>query len=253
MSYKTTAYEARDHVAYLTLARPENGNCLNEALLNEIADACERAADDKEIRAVMLRANGEAFCLGWDASQRDERLRLARLADGFKCIAKLPKPVIAVIQGDALSAGLELALACDIRIAAESARFGLPEVGEGSIPVAGGTQRLPRLVGRANALQMILTAEPVDAAKALRYGLVNAAAPAETCLAVAEAIAAGIAVQGPIAVEYAKEAIARGTDLTLEQALRLETELTIILQTTDDRAEGVRAFLEKRLPHFNGR
>ncbi len=161
--------------------------------------------------------------------------------------------MVCAVQGDALSAGLELALACDVRIAAAGARFGFPETGMGVVPMGGGTQRLARLVGRGKALEMILTAEPIDAEAALAAGLVSAVVPGDRLAAEAEAVALRIAERGPIAVRYAKEAISRGLEMTLEQALRYENDLTIILQTTEDRAEGVRAFLEKRQPEFKGR
>jgi len=139
-----------------------------------------------------------------------------------------------------------------LRVLPEEARFACPETGHGVIPWAGGTQRLPRIVGRGRALEMILTGEAVDAQEALRIGLVSQVLPRGRLLAGAEALAGRIADRGPIAVRYAKEAVSRGLDMTLEQALRYETDLTIILQTTEDRAEGVRAFLEKRTPRFKG-
>jgi enoyl-CoA hydratase len=224
-------------------------------MLYELAEACEKAADDSEVRVVTVAAQGEDFCLGWDYDEVDAsaRLHLAKQADGFRFLAQITKPTIAIIQGDAVSAGLELALACDIRIAGSAARFGLPEVSRGLLPAAGGTQRLPRLIGRAKALEMVLTSETIDADEAYRYGLVNRVALEEQLLAEAESLARQIAERGPIALQYAKEAAARGRDIPLDQALRLETELTIILQTTEDRAEGMRAFLEKRKPRFRGR
>jgi enoyl-CoA hydratase/carnithine racemase len=162
------------------------------------------------------------------------------------------QPVICAVNGDATSAGLELALACDLRIAAEGARFSLPETASGLLPMAGGSQRLPRLVGRGEALRLLLLAEPIDAAEALRIGLVSAVVPGERLLAEAEALAFRLASRGPIALRYAKEAVRRGLEQPLDQALRFETDLTVILQTTEDRAEGVRAFLEKREPRFRG-
>jgi enoyl-CoA hydratase len=175
------------------------------------------------------------------------------LNDPFGCLAELSRPVVCALTGDAFSAGLELALACDVRIAAEGAEFGLPETAMGMVPMGGGTQRLARLVGRGKALEMILTAEPIDAAEALRVGLVNAVLPREKVVAEAEEIARRVAERGPLAVRYAKEAVLRGMEMPLEQGLRYETDLTVIIQTTEDRAEGVRAFLEKRKPEFRGR
>jgi len=148
--------------------------------------------------------------------------------------------------------GLELALACDIRIAAEGAKFCLPHTSYGLIPSGGGTQRLPRLVGKGKALEMVLTAEPVDAEEAFRIGLVNKVVPSEKVLSEAEEVAKGITTKGPIALRYAKEAVNKGLDLTLEQGLRLEADLYFLIQTTADRMEGIRAFLEKRPPQFRG-
>jgi enoyl-CoA hydratase len=192
------------------------------------------------------------FCAGWDwRALAGEGLPTG--PDPFSCLAELSRPVVCAVNGDALSAGLELAMACDVRIAAEGARFGLPETAMGLVPMGGGTQRLSRLVGRGRALEMVLTAEPVDAQEALRIGLVSAVVPAARLMAEAEAVAGHIAERGPLAVRYAKEAVQRGLEMPLEQALRYETDLTIILQTTEDRGEGVRAFLEKRKPEFKGK
>lgn len=258
MPYRKIVWERRGTTASITLACPERGNRLDEATLGELAAACRDAADAEEVRAVILAAQGPAFCLGWEepaAGEEDAALmeRLRSLADGFEFLAGLPCPVIAAIGGDALSAGLELALACDLRLASPAARFGLPEAAQGLLPMAGGTQRLPRLAGRAVALEMILAGETIDAQEARRVGLVNALVPQEGLLGAAEALAGRIAQRGPLAVRYAKEAVRRGLDVPLAEALRLETDLTIILQTTEDRAEGVRAFLEKRPPCFHGR
>jgi enoyl-CoA hydratase len=243
--------DKRGPIAHLTLRRPETQNAIGGALLGELSRACEAIEADDNVRAVVLAAEGEHFCLGWDAALLDGEG--GPPADPFGCLAELPRPVICAVQGDTLSAGLELALACDIRLAAEDAHLGLPETKLGRVPMGGGTQRLARLVGRGKALEMILTGEPVEAREALRIGLVSAVAPADKLAAEAEAIAGRIAERGPIAVRYAKEAINRGLEMPLEQALRYETDLTIILQTTVDRAEGVRAFLKKRKPKFKGR
>jgi len=260
MAYQTLALEGGRPLAYLRLHRPERGNLIDGQTVQEMESACRELGDDEAVRVVILTGEGDAFCRGWDLSgfdpERESPLAWARrqglLGDPFGCLARLPQPVIAAVNGDALSAGLELALACDVRLAAEEARFACPETAHGVIPWAGGTQRLPRIVGRGKALEMILTGEAVDAKEALRIGLVGQVTPRGRLLAGAEALAGRIAARGPIAVRYAKEAVSRGLDMTLEQALRYETDLTIILQTTEDRAEGVRAFLEKRPPRFKG-
>ena len=247
MPEPTVSLDKSGPIARLTLRRPTVG----ADLLAELARACDAIEGDDSIRAVILAAGGDDFCRGWD-----ESLLAAGggpPADAFGCLAELPRPVVCGVHGEALSAGLELALACDIRVAAEDSGLGLPETALGLVPMGGGTQRLARLVGRGKALEMILTGEPVDAQAALRIGLVSAVVPRDRLAAETETLAARIAKRGPIAVRFAKEAISRGLDMTLEQALRYETDLTVILQTTEDRAEGVRAFLEKRKPEFKGR
>jgi len=247
MSERTVSMDKSGPIARLTLRRPS----VDAALLADLARACDAIESDEAVRAVVLASEGPDFCRGWDESVLAGEG--GPPADAFGCLAELPRPVVCAVQGEALSAGLELALACDIRVASEDARFGLPETQLGLVPMGGGTQRLARLVGRGRALEMVLTAEPVDAPEALRAGLVSAVVPRDRLAAEAEAIAGRIAERGPLAVRYAKEAIVRGLDMPLEQALRYETDLTVILQTTEDRAEGVRAFLEKRQPKFKGK
>ena len=250
-------------IARITLSRPEARNAIDAAMLRELARACEAVAEDVAVRCVLLTADGDCFSSGWDwqalaaAAEGGSLLEAARsqgiTGDPFGCLAALTQPVVCAINGDAFGAGLELALTCDVRIAAEGARFALPEVTLGLLPMGGGTQRLPRLVGRGKALEMLLTGEPVDAQEALRIGLLAAVVPPARLMAEADAIAVRIAERGPLAVRYAKEAVSRGIEMPLEQALRYETDLTVILQTTEDRAEGVRAFLDKRKPEFKGR
>jgi enoyl-CoA hydratase len=245
-------------VARLVLAGAGSDNAIDAAVVRELRSACAAVGDD--VRAVLVTAEGDVFSRGWDwdALLGETTDPVAALRnhgippDPFGCLADLPQPVVCAINGDATGAGLELALACDLRVAAEGVVFALPEVSMGLLPLAGGTQRLPRLVGRGKALEMILTGEPIDAQEALRVGLVSAVVPRDRLRAEAEAIASRIAERGPLAVRYAKEAVSRGLEMPLEQALRFETDLTIILQTTEDRAEGVRAFLEKRMAEFKG-
>jgi enoyl-CoA hydratase len=251
-------------VARLTLSRPDRDNALDGRALSELAAACDDIEADEEVRVLVLAAAGAAFSRGWDrdaiAGEAATGARLLEamreqglMDDPFGCLARLSQPVVCALNGDALGAGLALALACDVRVAAEDAQLGLPDDGMGPLPVAGATQRLTRLVGRGKALEMLLTGGLVDAQEALRVGLVTAVAPPGKALESAEAIAHRIAERGPLAVRFAKEAVWRGTEMPLEQALRFETDLTVILQTTEDRAEGVRAFLEKRRPEFKGR
>ena len=167
-------------------------------------------------------------------------------------IASINCPVIAAINGDALGQGLELALSCDIRIAADTARFGLPQVGQGILPGDGGTQRLARIVGRGKAMELLLTGNTIDASEALAIGLVNQVVAGGKLIAEVETMAAAVVSKGPLALRYAKEAVIKGLDLTLEQGLRLEADLYLLLHTTADRTEGIRAFLEKKRPQFKG-
>jgi enoyl-CoA hydratase/carnithine racemase len=259
MTYRTLVLEKKGHLAYVSLCRPAEGNSLNQQALGELASAAAALNDDPDCYVMILTGRDDVFCSGWDVSQiaAETPLEWARreriFGDPFSFLSNLSRPVIAAVNGDAVSAGLELALACDVRICSEEARFGLPETAFGLLPMGGGTQRLPRVVGRAKALEMVLTGEIIEAAEALRIGMVSKVVPRARLMAEAEALAAEIAGRGPIAIRYAKEAVLRGVEMPLEQALRFETDLTIILQTTEDRAEGVSAFLEKRNPRFKGR
>jgi len=261
MGEKTLSFESAGPVARLTLCRPETGDAIDAALVQELARACEAIANDDAVRVVLLTADGDVFSRGWDweALLGETTDPVAALLsqgippDPFGCVAELPQPVVCAINGDAIGAGVELALASDVRVAGVGACFSVPEVSMGLLPLAGGTQRLPRLVGRGKALEMILTGEQMSADEALRIGLVSAVVPRERLEEEALGIAQRIAERGPLAVRYAKEAVSRGREMPLEQALRFETDLTIILQTTEDRAEGVKAFLEKRKADFKGR
>ena len=248
----------RPPLAVLTLSSPESGNRVSRVVLDELRGAVERLADDSSVRVVVLTGSGSVFSLGWDPALLEEQGSWSEsggrglFGATFQFLVDCPLPLIAAVNGDALSAGFELALACDLRIAAKNARFGFPETAEGRIPMGGGTQRLARIAGRAVALEMILSGEPIDAPSALARGLVSAVTEPETVLDWAAQLAGVIAQRGPIAVRLAKEAVHRGLDLPLDQALRYEGDLTILLQTTRDRAEGVQAFKEKRVPHYEG-
>ena len=261
MGTKSIALDIRGPIARLTLCRAERANAIDAPFVRELEDACETIAADDGVRAVLMSAEGGVFSRGWhwEALSGEGADPVAALGaqgvgiDPFGCVAELPRPIVCAVNGDASGAGLELALACDVRVAAKEAMFALPDILIGLLPLAGGTQRLPRLIGRSAALEIILTGEPVDAREALRIGLVSAVVPRDWLLGEAEAIASRIAERGPMAVRYAKEAVSRGIDMPLESGLRYETDLTVILQTTEDRAEGVKAFLEKRKPEFKGR
>ncbi len=237
-------------VASITLALP--GGLLDRAGSEALADAARSASDAPGVRVVVVSGD---FGTGWSASALAEPERIPAvpsLAVGIEAVAAIAQPVIAVLGGPAHSAGLEIALACDIRLASEAATFAMPDTASGSVPRGGGTQRLPRAVGRAQALRLLLTGEIIDAAEAKRIGLVSRVVPSSELAGASRSLADAIAARGPIATRLAKEAVHRGAEMTLEQALRYETDLTVILQSTADRAEGVRAFQEKREPQFRG-
>ena len=244
MSDATVIYSKRDHVAHITLNRPEADNSINMQLAREMEAVCCRVNQDDKIYVVIITGAGDrTFCSGSEL----ERTNAAT------AVANIDRPVIAAINGDALGEGLELALSCDIRLASNKARFGLPQVASGIIPMDGGTQRLPRLVGKGKALELILTAETISAEEALEIGLINKVVAQANLASEVEALAQTIASKAPIALRYIKEAVNKGMDLTLEQGLRLEADLYFLLHTTADRTEGIKAFLGKRPPQFKGR
>jgi enoyl-CoA hydratase len=257
MPYKTIIYEKKEQVVWLTLNRPKAGNTINLELANELVDACRAINQDEEVRAVIITGAGEAFCSGCDLTEMrstpvDNLKKINAASLSSTAVAGLNCPVIAAVNGDALGVGLELALSCDIRICSENAHFSFPETSYGLIPGGGGTQRLPRIVGKGKATEIIITAEPIDAAEAYRVGLVTKVVSKQKLSTEAEEIARKLSLRGPIAVRYAKEAVNKGMDMTLAQGLRLEADLSFLLQTTKDRAEGIKAFLEKRKATFKG-
>jgi enoyl-CoA hydratase len=245
MPYSTIIYTTKDHVASITLNRPEAANRVNLTLAQELADACRRANQDDEVYVVILEGAGKAFCGGGAGK--------GVVYGVASAVAAIEKPVIAAINGDALGQGLEIALSCDIRLAADSAKLGFPEVAQGSIPADGGTQRLARLVGRGKALELILTTETITAAEALESGLVDRVVKGARLADEAKALAESIASKGPIALRFIKEAVNKGLDMTLEQGLRLEGDLYFLLHTTADRTEGITAFLKKKPPKFKNK
>lgn len=260
MDYQAIEFERKDGIAYVTLNRPEALNARNRRMREELIDAVTVVRADPEVRAVILTGAGErAFSAGRDLKEaarektgvvaaRQQKLEVS----DTEMIARLPKPVIAAINGYALGGGCELALACDIRVAVEGAKLGLPEVSRGMIPGSGGTQRLSRVVGLGKALELILTGGVIDAEEALRIGLVNRVAPREGLMAAAEEYARAIARQAPVAVVFAKEAVREGYEMSLDDGLRLETDLSALLRTTEDIKEGAQAFVEKRPPRWRG-
>ncbi len=253
-SVSPVRYEVSEHIATITLCRPDAGNAIDELMAAALRDACESARQDDEVRVVMLTGAGDAFCLGTagDAGMLapDDIARL-RVSDA---VAAIEKPVIALINGDALDQGLELALACDARIAAADARLGLTQVRRGAMPWDGGTQRLPRLIGQSIALEMILTGRIARASDAADIGLVNwSQSGASDASEYAYDLAARMAAHAPIAARYLKETLLKGADMTLAQGLALEADLSVILQSTSDRAEGIGSFLERRAPRYRGK
>jgi len=257
--------EERDGVLILTIDRRQARNALDAATLQDLRDEWRRFRDDAALRvAVLSGAGSEAFCAGADLKELgayyqsmtpSERRERGEREPGLGAITRNfdpRKPTIAAINGACLAGGLEIALACDIRIASEGARFGLPEVRRGILPGAGGTQRLPRVLPLGVALEMILTGATIDAQAALRWGLVSHVVPAADLLDRALQIAALVAANGPLAVRAARDAVYQGLALPLDAALRLEQFHAEPLRTSDDAAEGVRAFVEKRSPRFTG-
>lgn len=253
--------DTADGIRTLTVNRPEKLNALNSEVLSELELGIAGAAADPSLRCVILTGAGEkAFIAGADIGElaklgpvagRDHARRGQAVLDG---IEKLPVPTIAAINGYAYGGGLELAMACTLRVASENAKMGLPETSLGIIPGYGGTQRLARLVGRARALELVLTSDKgVTAAEAHRIGLVNQVVPAGKAYAEAVVIAAKIAANGPVAVRYAMEAIRTGLDMTLAEGQLFEATLFGLCASTEDMKEGMSAFLEKRPARFTGR
>lgn len=246
MPYKAIKYITKGHIASIVLNRPGDGNAVNMEMAQELEEIRSLINGDDGIYVVTVSGAGDAFCRGSDKDLETLSFRPAG------AIAGIDRPVIAAINGDALGQGLELALACDIRLASDSARFGLTQVAQGIIPADGGTQRLPRIVGRGKALELLLTADTISANEALEIGLVSRVVPAKKLADEVTELAETIADKGPIALRYLKEAVNKGMDMTLEQGLRLEADLYFLLHTTADRTEGIRSFLEKRRPEYKG-
>lgn len=255
MPYQMLTYQKSDSFGIINIDESVDDQMKLIRLSDELAEICTEITLDEGIRVVVLAGAKENSFF----TEIKSIGMLINKEDGLKCftlseaIAKLDKPVVAAINGDAIGQGLELALACDIRIASETSRFGLPQIKSGLIPWDGGTQRLSRLVGRGKALEMILTGEMIDAQEALRIGLVNKVVPKEDLMEVTMKMAQEMASKGPIALRYTKEAIYKGMDMTLEQGLRLEADLYLLIHTSKDRTEGIQAFREKRAPKFEGK
>jgi enoyl-CoA hydratase len=260
MDYENLLYETTEQITTITINRPKSLNALNYKTLEELEKSFVRAQGDPETKVILITGAGEkAFIAGADLNE----LALLNPIRGkevskkgqaiFSFLENLGKPTIAVVNGFALGGGTELALACTMRLASPNAKFGLPEVGLGIIPGYGGTQRLSRLVGEGRAMEIILSAEAIDAQEAYRIGLVNKIFPKESLLEEAKKFAQRFAQKGGIALRLAMEAVHHGLSLPLEKGLELEASLAGLIWVTDDAKEGTRAFLEKRKPKFKDR
>jgi enoyl-CoA hydratase/carnithine racemase len=260
LKIENVLYEKRNGIGYVTVNRPKVLNALNTPTWADIRTAFEDARDDTSVRGVILTGAGnKAFIAGADISELSHATALdAERASRFgqevlDLIENLGKPVIAAVNGFALGGGCETAMACTIRIAADSAKFGQPEVALGLVPGGGGTQRLPRLVGKGRALQLILSAEMIGAQEAHRIGLVNEIVPAADLLPRAEAILRKIASNAPVAIRFALAAVNKGLETSQDEGLLLEASYFGLCAGTEDKKEGTTAFLEKRPPQFTGR
>lgn len=260
MAYENLLYQKRDGIGRVTVNRPEKLNALNRKVMEELGACFEEIRNDDEVRVVVLTGAGEkAFVAGADINElalqtpvegKEASLRGQQVLD---LIENLGKPVIAAVNGYALGGGCELAMACTLRVASDNARLGQPEVKLGIIPGYAGTQRLPRLVGKGRALEVILSGEPITAEEAYRIGLVNLVVPPQDLLTAAESLARKIMANAPLAVKFALEAVNHGMETTREEGQFLEATLFGLCCTTADMKEGTRAFLEKRPAKFVGK
>ncbi len=260
MSGQKFIFERKDGIGRVTINRPEQMNSLNRAFLGELGRILDESENDDDIRVLVLTGRGKAFCAGADideirgfgsASAGYDFIQLAQRT--FQRIETLGKPVVACINGLALGGGLELALACDFRIASVQAVFGLPEVKIGALPAAGGTTRLPRIIGLTRAVEMLMLGEPIGAEEALRLGLVGRVAPADKLLEVTTQVAVSLSRMPPLALKVIKKVVSSGLDSSLESGMALELQAAGFLFNTEDLKEGVAAFVQKRKPVFNGR
>jgi enoyl-CoA hydratase len=260
MNFENILLEKKNAIAYVTINRPKVLNALNMATMEELRSAFHDIKGDKDIRVVILTGSGEkAFIAGADIGELSKQDAVTgkeythRGQSVLNLIENLGKPVIACINGFALGGGCELALACTMRLASDNAKLGQPEVKLGIIPGYGGSQRLPRLVGKGIAMQMVLAGEMISAQEAHRIGLVNEVVPQPELIPRAEAIAAKIIANAPLAVQYALEAVNKGMEMTLAEGLYLEAVLFAVACSSEDKKEGTTAFLEKRAPQFKGK
>ncbi|MHB8076715.1 enoyl-CoA hydratase/isomerase family protein [Desulfosporosinus fructosivorans] len=259
MAYETIIVEIEEGIASITLNRPEVLNALNDKVFNELEEAATKLAADNDVRVVIITGGEKVFAAGADISQMASSTAVD-VATGekpslraFKAIENMPKPVIASISGFALGGGCELTLVADVRIAADNAQFGLPEIKLGILPGAGGTQRLPRLIGIGRAKELIFSGCFIAADEALRIGLVNKVVPADQLSAETQKMAKRFAVQGAVALRLAKSAVNEGLRMDLEAGLEYEHKCFSLLFATEDQKEGMKAFMEKRPAKFLGK
>jgi len=257
MAKDAVSFEVEGKVGIITLNHPTGKAVVTSDVAAAFSDIRQQVGYGSDVAALVITAEGaNGFSIGADADEISGYETPDELLAGMQTasiVASFDRPTLAVINGDAFDQGLEIALACDLRIASESTRFAMSQVSRGSLPWDGGTQRLSRLVGKGNALELILLGKTIDAQGALRIGLISRAVPSESLLASGLELAQELAGKGPIALRYAKEAIHKGMDMTLDQGLRLEADLYFLLHTTEDRTEGINAFREKRDPVFKGK
>ncbi len=264
MTYKCLLYDVKDHIATLTLNRPERLNALGDTLREDFHDALGKAASDPGVRVLVVTGAGRGFCSGGDVKSMKERETSGETASpadqafpmrdrAILAMRDCPKPIIAAVNGPAAGAGMNLALACDIRIASTAAKFSQAFVKRGLTPDWGGSWFLPRLVGTAKAAELIWTGDSIDAAEALRLGIVNSVVAPETLMSETYALAGKIANGPPVAVQLAKRAIYHNIDTDLRGGLEFESFAQNLCRQTEDSKEGVRAFIEKRAPVFRGK
>jgi enoyl-CoA hydratase/carnithine racemase len=248
----------------LTLNSPDSDNAIDTEIAQDLIDACQRIGENDDISVVVVTGSGKLFCggsrleaavssgtpVGKAVSQLKEDAGRYEVSSALSLI---DRPVIAALNGDALGQGFELALACDIRIAVQGARLGFPSISSGLMPMDGGTQRLPRLIGKARALELMLSGRTVEAKEALALGLLSEIVPDSELMDKALDVAQVMAAKAPISLRYVKEAVNKGMDLTLDQGVRLEADLYFLIHTTEDRTEGIHAFQQKRKPTFKGK
>ncbi len=258
LHFSNIIVEQENNIGFIKINRPDQRNALNLETLLEIEKALDNWKVNQDIRVIIFTGVGEkSFAAGADIRELNKRVMIEALQPNmtatYRKIEEYEKPTIAAINGFALGGGLELALSCDIRIASLNAKMGLPEVGLGIMPGAGGTQRLTRIIGRGNALDLILTGDIITAEEAVKRGLVSCAVPQDELIEKSKEYANKISLKGPLAVRLAKAAVNRGADIDMDTALYLEKLSQTILIGSEDKLEGTQAFLEKRHPHFEGR